>query len=89
VFIGYQVDRVADDLPADLAVRTVPAARYLVLTSERGPVVPAVQAAWQHIWSSSPDQLGAERSFVADFEVFGEEGNDFDDGEVDIYVSIR
>lgn len=89
IFLGYEVERVADDLAADLVVRTVPAGRYLVFTSERGPVVPAVQEAWRRVWSSSPEELGAERSFVADFEVFGAGSKDFEDGEVDIYLSIR
>ena len=89
MFIGYQVDRVADDLPADLAVRTVPAARYLVLTSERGPVVPAVQPPGSTSGRRARTSWAQNAAFVADFEVFGEESKDFDDGEVDIYVSIR
>lgn len=88
VFIGYEVERV-DDVPEGLVSRTIPAAKYLVFTSERGPVVESVQAAWRQIWSMSPDDLGEKRAFVADFEVFDSRSADSSDGEVDIYLSVR
>lgn len=61
----------------------------IVFTSERGPVVEAVQTAWKTIWSMTPEQLGGQRSFSADFEIFDSRSADFSDGEVDIYVSVK
>lgn len=88
VFLGYEVDFI-DDLPEGLVARTLPACRYLVFTSERGPVVESVQAAWRKIWSMTPEQLGEQRAFSADFEIFDSRSADFADGEVDIYVSVK
>lgn len=87
-FIGYEVDQV-DGLSEGLVSRTMPACKYLVFTSERGPVVEVVQAAWKKLWSMDSAELGEQRAFSADFELFDSRSADFSDGQVDIYLSVK
>ncbi|SFB49831.1 Predicted transcriptional regulator YdeE, contains AraC-type DNA-binding domain [Cohnella sp. OV330] len=65
----------------------VPAAKYAVFVTERGPVIEAVQRTWGEIWQWS-QQPGNERIFTGDFEYYGS-NVDPDDGQVEIYIAIR
>jgi len=65
--------------PDGMVLKTVPAGRYAVFTSERGPVQKVVVETWQRIWSELPS-----RSFVADFEVYDQRAADPGDTVVEI-----
>ena len=71
-------------VPDGMVVKTVPAGRYAVFTSERGPVQKVVVETWQRIWSELPS-----RSFVADFEVYDQRAADPGDAVVEIYVGVK
>jgi predicted transcriptional regulator YdeE len=71
-----------------LAVKTVPAGKYAVFTSERGPVQKVVIETWQRIWSELPS-ASKLRSYVADFEVYGQSASDPANAVVDIYVGVK
>ena len=71
-------------VPEGMVLKTVPAGRYAVFTSERGPVQKVVVETWQRIWSELPS-----RSFVADFEVYDQRAADPGDAVVEIYVGVK
>lgn len=87
VVLGFRVTS-AGDHSRDLVVRTIPAGKYAVFTSERGSVAHVVRQAWREIWSLDAEQLGGSRTFIADYEVFDERSNDPEDAEVDIFVAV-
>jgi predicted transcriptional regulator YdeE len=66
----------------------VPAGRYAVFTSERGPVQKVVVETWQRIWAELPSP-DCKRSYVADFEVYDERASDPANAVVDIYVGVH
>jgi predicted transcriptional regulator YdeE len=71
-------------VPAGMVVKTVPAGRYAVFTSERGPVQRVVVETWQRIWSEL-----SSRSFVADFEVYDQRAADPGNAVVEIYIGVK
>ncbi|WP_053782447.1 GyrI-like domain-containing protein [Paenibacillus xylanivorans] len=66
---------------------TVPAARYAVFVTERGPIIEMVQRTWLDIWQWS-QQPGNERTFTGDFEYYDQNINP-NDGQAEIYIAIR
>ena len=86
--IGARVNAGAQP-PTGMTARTVPASRYAVFTSEKGPVEKVVPAAWRKIWSTAKNTLGGDRAYIADFEVYDERAADPREAQVDIYVGIK
>ncbi|MFD2329080.1 GyrI-like domain-containing protein [Cohnella sp. GCM10020058] len=88
VMLGVHVGENPQDLPME-SVKTflVPASRYAVFVTDRGPIVEVVQRSWAGIWQWS-QQAGNERTFTGDFEYYGEHVKP-DDGQVEIYIAIR
>jgi len=65
---------------------TVPAAKYAVFVTERGPIIEMVQRTWADIWQWS-QQPGNNRAFTGDFEYYSKDINP-EDGQAEIYISI-
>lgn len=87
--IGARVKSTAAGVPVGMMARKVPAGRYAVFTSERGPVEKIVVETWQKIWSATKTELGGERAYSADFEVYDERARDPNNAQVDIYVAVQ
>jgi predicted transcriptional regulator YdeE len=79
----------ADSVPAGMMAKKIPAARYAVFTSERGPVAKVVPATWSHIWALPKSAPGGSRAYRADFEVYDQRAADPQNSQVDVYVGIR
>jgi predicted transcriptional regulator YdeE len=75
-------------IPEGLVLKTVPAGRYAVFTSDRGPVQKVVVETWQRIWSELPS-ASKLRSYLADFEVYDQRAADPANAVVDIYVGVK
>jgi predicted transcriptional regulator YdeE/peroxiredoxin len=86
--IGARV-KAALGIPAGMIARKVPAGHYAVFTSERGPVEKIVVETWQKIWSATNAELGGQRAYSADFEIYDERARDPKNAQVDIYVAVR
>jgi predicted transcriptional regulator YdeE len=78
-----------DAPPANLAIKHVPAGRYAVVSSRRGPVAEVVREVWQHIWSMSAEELGGARAFQTDYEIYDQRATDPENAQVDVYVGLR
>ena len=79
-FIGCQVDK-DTDTPNGLNDLLLPAQNYLKVTA-KGVMTGCITEAWQKIWESD-----IKRSFAFDFEVYDERSKDWNDAELDIYIS--
>ncbi|MGE7946191.1 GyrI-like domain-containing protein [Lysinibacillus sp. NPDC093688] len=66
---------------------TVPAAKYAVFVTERGPIIEMVQRTWADIWQWSQQQ-GNNRAFTGDFEYYSKDINP-ENGQAEIYISIK
>lgn len=85
VLVGVPV-RELSRYPESVTTYTVPAARYAVFVTERGPIYEVVQRAWGEIWQWSR-QPGNNRAFTGDFELY-RENTDPNDGQVEIYIAL-
>jgi predicted transcriptional regulator YdeE len=86
--IGAKVTS-ADSVPIGMVAKHVPAGKYSVFTSEKGPVWEVVPKIWQKVWSTSASEMDGERAFVADFEVYDERATDPQNAVVDVWVGMR
>lgn len=82
--IGARVTSPAD-IPAGLTLKEVPAGSYAVLESENGPVQEILPKMWRQIWSMPQKDLGGQRAFKADYEVYPP---DFDPQNVQVTLHI-
>lgn len=92
--VGAQVNAAAEpsaklELPEGMVAVNIPAGRYAVLTSAKGPIYEVVPAIWQRIWSLSPEQSGGQRAFRADFEVYDHRSSNPQDAEVEVHLGLK
>ena len=76
------------EIQEDYVVKTIPAATYLVFTSEEGPISEIVIKLWQDIWNWF-EQEEVERTYTGDFEVYDERCQNPQNAQVDIYIAIK
>jgi predicted transcriptional regulator YdeE len=76
-------------IPDGMVIKTVPAGRYAVFTSERGPVAKVVPEAWRQIWAYYSSPQNGQRAYQADFEVYDQRAADPNNAQVDIYVGLK
>jgi predicted transcriptional regulator YdeE len=86
--LGARVRKV-ESVPAGMTVKNVPAGRYAVFTSERGPVEKVVVEMWRRVWETPKNALGGDRTYKADFEVYDQRAQNPADAVVDLYVAVR
>jgi predicted transcriptional regulator YdeE len=79
----------AESLPADLTIKHIPAGRYAVFSSSRGPIKQVVPEIWQRIWSMSPEELGGTRAFKTDYEIYDQRAANPENAQIDVYVGLR
>jgi predicted transcriptional regulator YdeE len=81
--LGARVSSVAA-IPEGMVARKVPAARYAVFTSERGPVTRVVYETWKRIWAAP-----LRRAYRTDFELYDERAADPQNAQISVYVGVR
>jgi predicted transcriptional regulator YdeE len=79
----------ATDVPPGMVAKTIPAGRYAVFTSEKGPGAKVVPELWMKINSLPKSAPGGDRAYCADFEIYDEHAADPQNLQVDVYVGIR
>jgi predicted transcriptional regulator YdeE len=77
------------DVPAGMVAKKIPAGRYAVFTSEKGPPAKVVPETWMRINSLPKTAVGADRVYGADFEIYDERAADPQSAVVDVYVGIK
>lgn len=86
--IGEVVDESAT-LPEGFEQINIPAQTYRKFTTNQGAMPIICVNAWQEIWAMSPAELGGERVYHTDFEVYDHRAIDPANTVLDIYVGIR
>jgi predicted transcriptional regulator YdeE len=86
--LGAKVSSAAD-LPPGMVAKTIPAGRYAVFTSDKGPGYKVVPELWMKINSLPKPAPGGDRAYRADFEIYDERAADPQNLQVDVYVRIN
>ena len=88
--LGAKVQTAHDGLyPADMVEKIVPAGRYAVFASERGPVAKVVVETWKQIWSYFQSGEHGKRAYLSDFELHDQRAADPNNAQVDIYIGLK
>jgi predicted transcriptional regulator YdeE len=88
-FIGEEVTSF-DEIPAGLEKFTIQPQHYSKFTTESGAMPDVVRNAWKKIWQLTDKELGGQRRYHADFEIYDERAADPTHQHVvlDIYIGI-
>lgn len=86
--LGVRVKSMGE-VPAGMVAKVIPADKYAVFTSEKGPGYQVVPAIWQKINTLPKEAVGGDRVYRADYEVYDERARDPQASVVDVYVGIR
>lgn len=97
-YAGYQNDdytyvlgvrvSAADKVPDGMTTVTVPTGRYAAVESETGPLPEVIPKVWKRINSMPATELGGQRAFKADFEVYPE-GFDWQSAQIMVYLGLK
>lgn len=87
-FLGEEVTTFA---PLILTMETliIPAQTYTKLISSPGKMPDVVIDMWRNIWKMTASDLGGQRGYVADFEIYGENSQDPTNTIAEIYIGIK
>ena len=88
-FIGEQVEHFDEKNDPDLLQLTIPEGKFQKFTTQSGKMPGIVISAWQEIWGMRRNELGGERAYHADFEVYDHRAVDPNSSVVDIYIGIK
>lgn len=81
-FVGYKVSTNAA-VPGGLTSLTIPAGRYQKFVA-KGIMPACITNVWKEIWRES-----YPRSYQVDFEVYDERSKDWNNAEVDVFLSLK
>jgi predicted transcriptional regulator YdeE len=86
--LGAKVDSDAE-VPAGMVMKKIPAGRYAMFTSDKGPAPKVVPELWMKINSLPSSAPGGNRVYGADFEVYDERAANPQNIQMDVYVGIK
>jgi predicted transcriptional regulator YdeE len=86
--LGARVTSEAET-PAGMVTTTIPAGKFAVFTSDKGPAPKVVPALWMKINSLPKTAVGADRAYRADFEIYDQRAVDPQNLQMDVYIGIR
>jgi predicted transcriptional regulator YdeE len=86
--LGARVTSAAD-VPAGMVAKTVPAGKFAVFTSDKGPAPKVVPELWMKINSLPSNAVGADREYRADFEIYDQRAMDPQNLQMDVYIGIK
>lgn len=87
-FIGEEVTTFVD-LPEEFSKLTIPVQNYAKFTNGPSPMPEVCINLWQQIWQMKPEELGGERAYIADFEIYDERAIDHQNVILDIYIGVK
>ena len=87
-FLGEEVTSF-EDVGAEFETLTIPMQTYVKFTSNPGKMPTVVIDMWQNIWKMKASDLGGQRAYYADFEVYDERSKDPTNAVLDIYIGIK
>lgn len=87
-FLGEEVSSF-DSIPDGLSELVIPAGKYTRFTTDPGPLPHVIIDAWYTIWQMTIEDLGGDRSFHTDFEIYDQRAANPMAAVVDVYVGIQ
>jgi len=87
-FIGEEVTSF-EGIDEGFETLIIPVQNYAKFTNQPGPMPVVCIDMWQNIWKMNPSDLGGERAYVSDFEVYDERSVDHNNVTLDIYIGIK
>jgi CubicO group peptidase (beta-lactamase class C family)/predicted transcriptional regulator YdeE len=86
--LGARVTSEAE-VPAGMVAKKIPAQKFAVFTSEKGPAPKVVPQLWIKINSLPKTATGGNRQYKADFEIYDERATDPENLQMDVYIGIK
>jgi predicted transcriptional regulator YdeE len=86
--LGARVSSI-DHLRAGMTYKKLVPGPYAVFITDQGPLVDVLQAEWRKIWAMSPEQLGGQRAFLTDYEVYDQRSADQSHAQIEIHVGLK
>jgi predicted transcriptional regulator YdeE len=77
------------DIPAGMVAKKIPAGKFAVFTSEKGPAPKVVPELWMKINSLPKTATGGDRLYRADFEIYDQRATDPQNLQMDVYIGIK
>jgi predicted transcriptional regulator YdeE len=88
-FIGEEVSSFDDHVQSSgLDILVIPRQIYAKFTTKPAPMPEVIVKAWKAVWDMSAKELGGERNYRTDFEMYDERASDHQNIVLDIYVGI-
>ena len=87
-FIGEEV-RSFENESQDLVQIEIPAQKYVVFTTDAGPMPMVEINAWQQIWQMNENAFGGKRNYLADFVIYDEKASNPLSAVISIYLGIN
>ena len=88
-FIGEEVASFDNPLPEAFDKLTIAEQQYAKFTTNPAPMPDVIIHAWTDIWKMSPQELGGNRNFQTDFEIYDERAADHKNIILDVYVGVK
>ena len=79
----------AETVPEGMGSRAIPAGRYAVYTSDKGPAPKVVPAMWQRVYATPKSTPAGARIYRADYEVYDERARNPEESIVELYVGVK
>lgn len=77
------------EVPEGMVAKKIPAGKYAMFTSEKGPGPKVVPETWMRIYQTPKAQMGGDRAYAADFEIYDQRAADPQNLQTDVYVGIK
>ncbi len=87
-FLGEEVENL-EDIPVGLTKLIIPEQSYTQFTSDPGVMPGICIDLWKKIWTLDPKELGGERIYTADFEIYDERAQNPSNTTLDICIAIK
>lgn len=87
--IGEEVSSFDKNLPQDFQKLVIPKQKYVVFTTSPAPMPDVLTNAWKEILSMSPKELGGQRNYKADFELYDERAADHQNIVLDLFIGVK
>ena len=75
--------------PEGMVAKTIPAGKYAVITSDRGVPQEVVPRVWQKIWTMPKSELGGDRAFQADYELYNEGELNPESLQAEVHIGLK
>lgn len=88
-FIGEEVTSFDNNLSEEFEKLVIPKQKYAMFTTAPAPMPDVIVNAWNEVWKMSSKQLGGDRCYQTDFEVYDERAVDHQNIILDLFVGIK